>query len=193
MPYGIDLANYAPASSAKQGGEVLYAGRLCYYKGVEVLLDAAPAIRGRITILGNGPWCKRLMQQAQRLRLGERVSFLGQVPEQTLIERMQASRVFVFPSTERSEAFGLAQLKAMACGLPVVSSDLPGVSWLNRCGETGLTVPVRDASALAQAVNRLLADADLREQLSLGARARAKQFTLSTMAQTIGGIYASVA
>jgi rhamnosyl/mannosyltransferase len=193
VPYGLDLSHYTPGPTTAKTNDVLFAGRLCYYKGTQVLLDAAIAISGTIKIIGDGPWRKRLQAQARRNRLGERASFEGTTTEAQLVESMRASRLFVFPSTERSEAYGLAQLKAMACGLPVVSSDLPGVSWLNRHGETGLIVPVCNPIALAEAVNRLLADQSLREQLVRGAVARAQQFDLATMVRATAQIYASVA
>lgn len=198
VPYGVDLERIAHRASPMAYGvshiapHVLSAGRLCYYKGIEVLLDAAPAIEGHITIIGDGPWRARLHAQARRHRLDGRVRFRGAVSEQALIAQMQSSAVFVFPSTERSEAFGLAQLKAMACGLPVVSSDLPGVRWLNRHGETGLVVPVRDAQALACAINRLLSDTVMRQRLSIGAQTRSQQFTLTRMLDETNAVYHQV-
>jgi rhamnosyl/mannosyltransferase len=192
-PYGIGLPCYSGLGDGQPRHGVLFAGRLTYYKGVEVLLDAARWIDAPITIAGDGPWRARLERQAQRLGLDGRVTFLGAVDEARLIALMQQSQVFVFPSTERSESFGLAQLKALACGLPVVSTTLPGVSWLNRDGQTGLTVPPRDAPALAAAVNRLLTDAELHARLAVGAVARARQFDSATMAAVVAAVYAQVA
>ncbi len=183
---------HGQAGEGRVGAEILFAGRLCYYKGVEVLLDAASNMDGHVTIIGDGPWRAKLQAQARRAQLGERVCFRGAVSEQTLIAQMQSSQVFVFPSTERSEAFGIAQLKAMACGLPVVSSDLPGVSWLNRHHQTGLNVPVRDAKALACAVNRLLSDNALRMRLAEGAREWAQEFTVERMARKTKRVYDQV-
>lgn len=195
-PYAIDTARYAAArDAADENGPrrgVLFAGRLTYYKGVEVLLAAAPQISAAVTVAGDGPWRARLERQAQALGLAGRVAFLGAVGETRLIDLMQRSRVFVFPSTARSESFGLAQLKAMACGLPVVSTTLPGVSWLNQHGRTGLTAPPQDAAALAAAVNRLLDDDELHGALAAGAAARAQQFDLATMTDAVAAVYAGV-
>ncbi len=194
VPYGIAVERYAaesirPALVSPQEAHILSAGRLCYYKGIEVLLAAAPAILGQIDIVGDGPWRTQLHAQARRLGLDGRVHFVGAVTEDQLIEHLRASYLFVFPSTARSEAFGLAQLKAMASALPVVSSDLPGVSWLNRHGATGLTVPPRAPQALAEAINHMLTDRLLYEQLAQGARAHARQFTVPRMSRAISQVY----
>ena len=190
IPYGIDLARYVPRSAgAVVGTPILFAGRLCYYKGVEVLLAAARDIPERMTVVGDGPWRKRLHAQAARAGVQARVQFTGAVSEAALIAYMQASRLFAFPSTQRSEAFGIGALKAMACGLPVVSSDLPGVRWLNRHAETGLTVPARDACALADALNRLVGDEPLRARLAANAHERAQKFTLASMVHETQRVY----
>lgn len=185
VPYGVDLERYCPSPAPPQR-LVLTAGRLCYYKGLEVLLAAAPSIHAPIQILGDGPYRQRLQRQAQR---AAQVAFCGAVAETALIQALQRSAVFAFPSTERAEAFGLAQLKAMACGTPVISTNLPGVRWLNQHGQSGWVVPVRDATALATALNQVLLDASLRAHLSLGARARATEFPLTRMLQATDALY----
>lgn len=197
IPYGIPLESYAaaalrPPPASPHDARILSAGRLCYYKGIEVLLAAAPAILGQIDIVGDGPWRQRLQAQARRFGLAERVHFAGAVTEDRLIEHLRASYLFVFPSTARSEAFGLAQLKAMASALPVVSSNLPGVSWLNRHGATGLIVPPRAPQALAEAINHLLTDRPLYAQLAHGARAHAQQFTVQRMSNAIAEVYSEL-
>jgi rhamnosyl/mannosyltransferase len=137
---------------------VLFVGRLVYYKGLDVLLDALRLTeRARLAIVGVGPLSTRLMEQVGRLGIAERVKFLGAVPEDRLRSLYKCARLLVLPSTAPSEAFGMVQLEAMAAGRPVISTDLKsGVPYVNRHGETGLIVPPSDAQALAVAMKTLL-------------------------------------
>ena len=102
-----------------------------------------------------------------------------------------AADVFVLPSVARREAFGLVQIEAHAAGTPVVSTTLPtGVPFVNLDGVTGLTVPPGDAEALAHALQKLVADDELRARLgSRGARAGAPEFTIERMVDQTLGVY----
>jgi rhamnosyl/mannosyltransferase len=194
IPFGVaEVAPPAPQQigriRSRHGSPlIVFLGRLCYYKGVEVLIEAAGLMKqtGTVLIIGDGPWRDRLVDLAGD---SAPVRFVGALPEAEALAHLQAADVFVLPSTFRSEAFGIAQLKAMACGVPVVSSDLPGVAWVNRHGETGLTVPPGDAPALAAALDLLLADDALRARLAAGARRHAKQFTLERMCAAYRSTY----
>jgi len=97
----------------------------------------------------------------------------------------EACDIFVLPSSEPAEAFGLVQVEAMACGKPVVSTDLKtGVTFVNQHEVTGLTVPVRDSGALADALRRLINSQKLREQLGKNAKKRAfEEFTADKMVE----------
>ena len=95
----------------------------------------------------------------------------------------EACDIFVLPSTDISEAFGLVQVEAMACGKPVVSTNLnTGVTFVNQHGITGLTVEPRDSMALADAIRTLLGNSNLRLSLGRNAQERAmREFTLERM------------
>jgi rhamnosyl/mannosyltransferase len=103
----------------------------------------------------------------------------------------QACDIFVLPSVENSEGFGIVQLEAMACGKPVITSDLPtGVTYVNRDGVTGLVVPKRNAHALANAIKVLLANPDLRQRLGEQARYRVeREFTVNGMVDKTVNLY----
>jgi rhamnosyl/mannosyltransferase len=135
------------------------------------------------------------MAEAASLGLDTQVRFAGEVADAELKALAHACDLFVLPSVTRQEAFGYVQLEAMACGKPVVSTRLAsGVPWVNRDGETGVTVEPGDATALADAIARLAGDAPLRERLGRAARARvASEFTLEAMADRAVNVFESVA
>jgi len=113
----------------------------------------------------------------------ERVHFLGEVADDELPAYYQAADLFVLPASHRSEAFGVVQLEAMAASTPVVSTALgTGTSFVNQDGVTGFVVPPRNAEALARAVNRLLADSELRRSMGDAGRRRVLgHFTVDRM------------
>ena len=131
--------------------------------------------------------------EADRLAVADRVVFLGALPHYLdIVPYYRAADAFWFPSNARSEAYGLAQVEAMACGCPVINTWIPhsGVSWVSSDNVSGLTVPVDDPSALAAAAQRLLSEPGLRDRLGAGARRRAaEEFDQRTMAERSLGLY----
>ena len=185
IPYGIELRSFALTDSEAaevsgrrtQGtGSVLFVGVLRPYKGLDVLLGAMDRVQARLVIVGRGPARRALETLAAQLGVADRVAFAGEVSESDRRVLLHACDVFVLPSIDRREAFGIAQLEAMACGKPVVASDLAtGVRFVTRHEETGLLVPPRDPDALAAALNRLLGDPGLCARLGNAARRRVEQ------------------
>lgn len=141
------------------GAFVLFAGMHRYYKGLRYLVDAAPRINAKVVIAGDGPERAALMRRAGEAGAGADIAFPGALSHEDLVAHLHGCAVFVFPSVERSEAFGIGILEAHACGKPVVATRLgTGVEYANLDGRTGLNVPPRDPAALAGAVNALLGD-----------------------------------
>jgi glycosyltransferase involved in cell wall biosynthesis len=173
---------------------VLFVGRLRYYKGLHVLLDAMPGVQGELLIGGEGPERERLVRQAADLGVSGRVHFLGDIPDDDLPALYHSADAFVMPAHLRAEALGLSQIEALASGLPCVSTELgTGTSFANFHGETGLVVPPGDAPAMASALNTLLADADLRRRFGAAGRQRvATLFSLPRMVDSIESIYREV-
>jgi rhamnosyl/mannosyltransferase len=172
--------------------ELLFVGRLRYYKGVNYLLEALPLIPGaHLTIVGTGPKEDEWKNLAKRLGLGERVRWMGDVPDDELAGYYEACDVFVLPCSERSEAFGAVQLEAMAAGKPVVSCDVnTGVAWVNQNEITGLVVPPKSSEALAGAIMRLLEDEALCRRMGGAARARVeKEFSVERMVEQVLAVY----
>jgi len=160
IPSGVDL----PAAVGEEADppEVLYAGRLSAEKGVRELVAAADGLP--LVVAGDGP-----------LR-DEVPGALGFVPHDEL-ERLYA-RAAVVACPSRREGFGVVCAEAMAYGRPVVAGDVGGLRDLVRHEETGLLVPPGDVGALRAALQRLLADPDLRRRFGEAGRARiAEHFT----------------
>jgi rhamnosyl/mannosyltransferase len=205
IPFGIELGRYTRVDeesrsrtnrrmAAVPGPRMLFVGRLVYYKGLEVLLDAMGRCQGSLVIVGEGPLDGALRSIVVEKRLGERVLFAGHVDDADLPAFYQACDVFVLPSTARTEAFGVVQIEAMAAGRPVVSTNLPtGVPWVNQDGVSGLVVPPGDAAALGDALHRLLDDGALRQRLGEGARRRAQElFSRERMIATFKNVIDTV-
>jgi glycosyltransferase involved in cell wall biosynthesis len=209
LPNGIDLRPYldpsnevrALAASIRStladGGPLwLSCGRLVYYKGYLNAIRALTRVPGTLVLVGDGPDGPSLRLEAERLGVAHRVKFLGNLSHYLdLVPYYLAADAFWFPSNARSEAFGLVQVEAMASGCPVINAAIPhsGVSWVSRHEETGLTVPVDDPVALADAANRLLTEPDLRDRLAAGARRRTTlEFDHRLMAERSLDLYRQV-
>ena len=135
-------------------------GRHVYYKGFEYLIDAAKYLSDEYLILlgGEGPLTRELKERVIALGLQERVVFTGKIPSSELGSFYSFCDVFVLPSIEKSEAFGVVQLEAMSAGKPVISTRIPGsgVPWVNRQDVSGIIVPPRCSKDIAEAIIRLV-------------------------------------
>ena len=108
--------------------------------------------------------------------ISDRVVFLGKLSDADLVDHYHACDLFCLPSVEKTEAFGIVQLEAMACGKPVVSTDLPtGVPFVNLHETTGIVVPPKDAEALARAMRSILEDDSLASRFGEAGRRRVRR------------------
>lgn len=205
IPLGVDpdrfavtpgVAKEAEAIRARYGKPlVLFVGRLVYYKGVRYLIEAMRDVNALCLIIGEGPCRKELEKASKACAVSDRVAFLGARSDEELPAYYHACDVFVLPSVEPAEAFGIVQLEAMACGKPVISTELPtGVRFVNLHGITGLRVPPRDPASLADGINNLLRDAELRDRLGSNGRKRVSEvFDVRMMVSAYLRLYESVA
>lgn len=207
LPNGIDLAPYLEPSEAHRaeakairdrytGPIWLGCGRMVYYKGFLNAIRALTRVEGTLLLVGDGPDRPALEAEVKKLGLSERVVFLGNLPHYLdLTPYYLAADAFWFPSNARSEAFGIVQVEAMASGCPVINAAIPhsGVSWVSRHEQEGLTTPVDDPAALAEAANRLISEPGLRDRLSEAARKRAREeFDHRVMARRSLEVYGGV-
>jgi glycosyltransferase involved in cell wall biosynthesis len=158
---------------------ILFAGTLRESKGVLVLLDALGDLhrRGvdfRCDVMGAydaTDISAQVEARVSELGIGDRVTFLGVRSGPAFYQAFREATVFCFPTFYESENFPLVLLEAMSAGVPVVATRWRGVASIVRDGETGLLVPVRDAAAVADALEKLLRDDELAEEMSRAGRA----------------------
>lgn len=201
IPYGLDRSTYPKASAQKLAywrarlGErfFLFVGALRYYKGLDYLLQATKLNGLPVAIMGGGFLEGQLKQQAAELGL-ENVHFLGGLPDEDKAALLELCYGFVFPSHLRSESFGISLLEAAMYGKPLISCEMgSGTTFINLADQTGLVVPPRDATALAQAMQRLW-DAPVMAQ-AMGAKALQRYeevFTAPLMAASYAELYRSL-
>jgi rhamnosyl/mannosyltransferase len=209
LPYGLDLRPYLEPSAetrtraawireqyGRKGPIWLSAGRQVYYKGLINAVRALTRVVGTLILIGDGPDQPKLRAEAERLGVRNRVVFLGPVPHfLDVVPYYLAADAYWFPSNLRSEAFGLVQVESMASGCPVINTRIPhsGVPWVSPHEETGLTVPVNDPEALAEAARRLITEPGLRDRLAAAGRERAlREFDHRVMAERLLDIYRHV-
>jgi rhamnosyl/mannosyltransferase len=171
---------------------VLFVGRLVYYKGLEFLIDAINLVPDvTLIIIGSGPLKNTLLNKINKLNLTSRIKIIPEVDEETLHSYYKACDLFVLPSVEKSETYGIVQIEAMACGKPVICTDLgTGTTFLNQNEITGLVVPPRNTKLLAEAIKRLTMNIELRKRLGNQGKERAfKEFTAEKMVAKTYKIY----
>ncbi|MCJ8502475.1 glycosyltransferase [Desulfatitalea alkaliphila] len=204
IPLGIDLNNFnnnfdrlsRTVHLRRKHGErlVLFVGRSRYYKGLHVLMEAMQKIDAKLLVVGADHNDEQVINSLGPHGLPANVEVLGELNDETLADYFHACDVFVLPSVERSEAFGIVQLEAMACGKPVVSTELgTGTSFVNAHEKTGLVIPPNNPDALAEAVNHLLCNPDICEQYGEGGISRVKQFfSLEQMVDQTVALYLKI-
>jgi glycosyltransferase involved in cell wall biosynthesis len=200
IPNGVDTARFAPATPDQrvqlkqqleigEGKTAVYTGRLVPEKRVEHLIAAWPAVRqdhpdAQLLILGNGPREDILQQQA-----GAGVRFLGRLDN--IVPYLQAADLFVLPSA--TEGLSNSLLEAMACGLPVVATDVGGAPDVVTSGQSGWLVPAEDPSALQNTILTALADSSLHQHMGHQARqVIVERYSLDTVANKLVNLYKSI-
>lgn len=214
IPPGVDTCHFypIPADEAKQflglkpeNRMILFVGRIEPLKGVDTLiksmscLDAGLTSRDRpvhLAIIGGEPDVNaeemteemtRLQKMCDDLCVGGTVVFLGKRAQDTLPYYYSAAEVLVMPSLY--ESFGMVALEAMACGTPVIASEVGGLGYLVQDGVTGYTVPDSDPGALSDRLSILLRDGRLRAEMGERAAAYAKEFGWEKIAAAIVKVY----
>ena len=193
-PLWIHTASFQKTEAVQKAAEkirtaykeplLLAVGRLVYYKGFDILIRAVKNTHAQVLIIGEGPEKFALEKQIKENGLENRVKIIP--PVSNLLPYYFAADIFVLPSNFISEAFGIVQLEAMACGLPVINTNLPtGVPEVSIHNETGITVPTNDVKALTSAIQVLLSNNSLRKQFGENAKKRSLLFESTKILQNI--------
>lgn len=177
------------------GRRVVFAlGRMTYYKGFDVLIDAARRLPDDCVVLigGDGPRLHALRSQVAAMGLADKVHLPGKIHDEHLASHVALCDVFCMSSTVRAEAYGIAMVEAMVMGKPVVGANIlgSGVPWVNQNGVTGLNVPPGDCKALADALLTLLGDDAMRKNMGSAARRRYEgNFRAEQMTASMHSLY----
>ncbi len=190
---GVDVTAFGPGTERTPYPSILYLGRLKRYKRLDRVLDALARVRqrgidARFSIAGTGDAEGALRAQVRSLGLEDAVEFLGFVSEARKLELFQTAWVHVLMSEK--EGWGLTNIEAAACATPTIAAESPGLRDAVRHGRTGLLVPGDDAEAIADALERVLADDRLRAELSQGALEFARGFDWQKTADRVSTILA---
>jgi len=216
IPPGVDTSHFypIPADEAKQyiglkpeNRMVLFVGRIEPLKGIDTLIQAMACLdlQGihrpvHLAIIGGdvdvspedmSEEMTRLQKMCDDLCMGGMVLFLGKRGQDTLPYYYSAAEVVVMPSLY--ESFGMVALEAMACGTPVVASEVGGLGYLVQNGITGYTIPDSDPAELCDKLSHLLGDADLRNQMGNSAAEYAANYAWTKVASQVIDVYKEVA
>jgi len=176
-PMGVDLQTaFTPGAESGERSGLIFIGNLVEIKGLAFLIEAMAMLVARypelrLTVVGDGPERQTLVALTERLQLQDNVCFVGSVPNTQLPDLLRAASVAVMPSLQ--EGLGLVAIEAMGCGCAVVASDLPAIRDSVLPGETGLVAKPGDAQDLADKIDQLMANEELRHSLAENGRRRA--------------------
>jgi D-inositol-3-phosphate glycosyltransferase len=213
IPPGVDVSHFypIPPDEAKEYIGVLpcqkvllFVGRIEPLKGIDTLMKAIALIRQKgiiicLSIIGGDPNLSpeteteemaRLKALRQEYGLIDLVAFLGKRGQDTLPYYYSAAEAVVVPS--HYESFGMVALEAMACGTPVVASQVGGLAFLVKDSETGFTVPVGDPDSLADKLTQLIQNPELHQLLGQNAVEEAQQYSWMNIAGRMSALYKQV-
>ena len=163
IPFSVNTEEFKPKSdSSKKNNVILFVGgldRAHYFKGVNILLTAVSLIKNidfELKLIGSGNLMDEFKKTAKDLKISDKTFFLGQVDKNELIENYKNTKVLVLPSINTNEAFGIVLIEAMACGTPVIASNLPGVRSVFKNNESGLTVEPENVEDLKNKLEIIL-------------------------------------
>lgn len=203
FPMPCELSLFYPTKVSRNSIKtILSIGRLVERKGYNYLIEAVEILKNKgmdfkVTIVGEGPSEKQIKAKIESSNLNNTIEILSFKPKNELNNYYNSCDIFVLsPITDwkgEQEGLGLVLLEAMSCKKPVIATNSGGIPNIIKDGETGLLVPEKDSTALAEAIEKLLKDDKLRDQLSEnGYKYVIENFTSSIIANKLLNIYSKV-
>lgn len=200
IPNGVDVRKFTPRSLDNKDTPRLFflsiLDEFHRYKGFDILLQALTMVKKdipdvKLIVGGEGELLREYQQKVHSLELTDSVEFHGFIPEDRIVEYYAAASAFVLPSiSSTQEGFGIVLLEALACGTPVISTDIVGVAADVRANNAGIIVPPKDHEALAEAILTLLGDAKLAQQMGdAGRRLVEAKYTWERVAAMTEAVY----
>ena len=206
IPNGVDNQFFKPIDKEQlrkrhdfstEENIVISVARLNPVKGIDCLIKAVALVVEKITnlrliVVGDGEQREELEGLIAQLHLDPNVQLLGFLPRRQIPEYLNLADVFVLPS--RHEGLGIALIEAMACGVPVIGSNVDGIVDIIDSGKNGILVPPDNEKALAEGIERLLCDKNLRDKfIKEGLRKVEEKFLWDSILRQIEEIYISLA
>lgn len=188
LPNGVDTEVFKPEGPVLEGLDreafyLIFVGRREPRKGLDILLEALPAVQEAY------PEVRLLVVGAEGdSGKGGSVVWLGRIRDELIPDCYRSARIMVAPALGW-ESFGIVLIEAMACGLPVVASDIPGYRAVVEDGEQGVLVPPGDARALAKSLRELIGDEERRKHMSEAALKRAAGYSWDNLVGKVEEAY----
>lgn len=178
IPNGVDTNQRFPRKSLRRRKQILYVGRMIYYKGIDYYLEALQHVFKKYpdynaVMVGEGPKLEEWRRLSRELGIDANIKWMGYMNDELLTRAYQESKLFVLPSTHKSEAFGIVLMEAQACGTPVVTTSISGTAYAGEPG--GIVVAPKDSKALSAAIMKLIEDEELWQKKSDSAIENAKK------------------
>lgn len=195
LPNSVDVEKFFPAGQ-KNSNLVLFAGRITYSKGVHVLLRSLRLLRNRVHLVLIGPsdWDSRYFNYIRRQideeneRGYHKIEYVGEQEQRDMVKWYQRSSIFVLPSLK--EALPMTILESLACGTPVIATAVGGITEIIGNNENGIIVPPNDEKKLAEAIDYLLQNEDLRIRLGQSGRRKVvENYSYTTAIEKLSRIY----
>ena len=197
LPFGVDTEKFKPNSNWQlKKDKILFVGALDKahnFKGLEVLMSAIAKIddkKLKLIVVGGGNLLDYYKKLAQNLGITARVEFIGTVDDDSLPNYYRNADLLVLPSINKHEAFGLVLLEAMASGIPVIASDLPGVRKVFNDGAEGLLAKTGDAYDVAEKIKKILYNNEKWSEMCQAARSLAvDKYSWEKIARQLNDLY----